>query len=155
MGKRLLVLAASGVLLAACSSPLVRIHAPDISISQFSLVDVQLLEQRYHLQLRIQNPNPYSLPIAGMHYRLFLNGIEFAHGVSNQSVEIPAYGERLVEVDMVSTIGTLLDQIQRGQLIPEDGIRYRLTGEVDVRSRLTPVGFDYHGTIPLNTPLTP
>lgn len=143
------------MLLSACSSPLVRIHSPSISIKQFSLVEAQLLEQRYRLQLRIQNPNPYTLPISGMQYRLFLNGLEFAHGVSSQSVTIPAYEERLLEVDLVSTVGALAEQLRQWTRTPEDGLRYRLTGEVDLSTRVTPVGFDYHGAIPWNTALTP
>lgn len=144
-----------GSMLLACSHPFTRIQAPSVSIAHIDLVDAQLLEQRYRLRLRVQNPNPYALPISGMHYRLFLNGLEFARGVSSQSVSIPAYEERTLEVDMVSTIGTLIEQLQRWQRLPDEGVRYRLAGEVNVRSRFAPVGFEYHGVIPLHTPLTP
>lgn len=155
MRLRILVLLAISSLLSACSNPFVRIQAPSVSIAQVSLIEAQLLEQRYRMQLRIQNPNPYALPISGMHYRLFLNGVEFARGVSSQSVQIPAYEERLLEVEMTSTIGALIGQLHRWQRIPEEGLRYRLAGEVNLSSRFTPVGFEYHGAIPTETPLTP
>lgn len=142
-------------LLTACAHPFARVQSPSVSVAQFQLLDAKVLEQRYRLQLRIQNPNSFALPIAGMHYRLFLNGVEFARGVSNQSVNIPAFSERTMEVDMVSTIGTVIDQIQRWKRDSENGLRYRLAGEADVATSFAPVSFEYRGVIPLDTPLIP
>lgn len=155
MRVRFLVVVCLSSLLSACSHPFTRIQPPSVSIAHLALVDAALFEQRYRLQLRVQNPNGYALPISGMQYRLFLNGVEFARGVSSQSVRIPAYEERLVEVEMVSTIGAVVDQIKNWPRVYDEGLRYRLVGEANVARRLAPVGFEYHGAIPLDTPLTP
>ncbi len=155
MRLRLVLLLSIYSMLMACSGPFTRIQAPSISISSLSLLDAQLLEQRYRLQLRIQNPNPYSLPIAGLQYRLYLNGLEFARGVSSQAVTVPAYEERVLNVDMISTIGTLIEQLRQWPDVQHGELRYRLAGEAKLSTRLVPIGFEYHGTIPLNTRLTP
>lgn len=155
MRSRFGLLLSMCLLLTACSSPFTRIQPPSVSISQLRLVDARLLEQRYRLQLRIQNPNAYSLPISGLQYRLYLNGLEFARGVSSDSVTIPAYEERTLDVDMISTIGTVLDQLRQWSYTEGDELRYRLAGEVKLSTRLAPVGFEYHGVIPLKTRITP
>lgn len=142
-------------LLSACTHPFTRIQPPSVSIAGIELIEAKVLEQRYRLQLRIQNPNGQALPISGMRYRLFLNGIEFAHGVSSQAVHIPAYEERLVDVELVSTIGAVVEQLSHWPRPSDEALRYRLAGEAEVSRRLAPVGFEYHGAIPLQTRLTP
>lgn len=140
-------------LLTGCSHPFARVESPSVSVSQIHLVEAHVLEQRYLLRLRLQNPNSFALPISGMQYRLFINGAEFAHGVSSQAVHVPAYGERLVEVEMVSTLGALMNQLRRWPPGPEDTLRYRLAGEAGLATRFRPVHFEYHGVFPFATPI--
>lgn len=139
--------------LLGCAHPFTRVQPPSVSISEIHLVEAQLLEQRYRLRLRLQNPNSFALPISGMEYRLFINGVEFARGVSSQSAYVPAYEERLLDVEMVSTIGSLVGQLRNWSRRPEQAVRYRLAGEVDVAARFAPVSFEFHGAFPFDTPV--
>lgn len=72
------------LMLSACATMQERFEAPKVTITSLSLDRVTLLEQRYRMGLRIQNPNDMALSIAGMAYRFNVNGRELASGVSDQ-----------------------------------------------------------------------
>lgn len=89
------------------------IEPPRVFLSDIRLDNVKLLEQRYRLELRVQNPNDVELPIGGMKYRLSLNGEEFATGVNNRSWTLPAHAEQVITVHLVSDLARVLEQFRR------------------------------------------
>lgn len=133
--SRLLVLAFLVLGLGACSSlnTLKQIvDPPKVSLANVSLVSAGLLEQRYRLSLRVQNPNSVTIPISGLDYTVNLGGSEFARGVSASSFSLPANGEDIVEID-VST--NLLDSARHVYALLKSGDRaidYSLNGNVKV-----------------------
>ncbi len=135
--------------LAACASLGARLEPPRVSLANLQLVEFGVFEQRYRLDLRIQNPNDAELPIAGMDFRLYLNDEEFARGLSNQRVTVPAFGEQLVEVQVTSGLTGILGQLQRlgqGEL---KTFSYRLAGNVKPLHRALKYPFEYRGEIDL------
>jgi LEA14-like dessication related protein len=106
-----------------------------------------VLEQRYGLQLRILNPNDTALPVAGMQYSLQINDREFAYGVSRQPVSIPAYGEAVLDVDVVSNLLSVLQQLQEANTGKQDSLKYRLSGSLSLENRFGKLPFDYHGEL--------
>jgi LEA14-like dessication related protein len=106
-----------------------------------------LLEQRYGLQLRIMNPNDTAIPLEGLSYTLEINGREFAYGVSRQSVSIPAYGEALLDVDVVSNLLNVLQQVQEMGAEKRSSLNYRLSGKMNLASRVGSLPFDYQGEL--------
>ena len=86
------VLTSTLMLSGGCASVGTSVDTPYITLAGVWLVDVNLLEQRYRMRLRIQNPNPFSLNIDGLDYRVEINDKEFARGVSNQAFSVPRYG---------------------------------------------------------------
>jgi LEA14-like dessication related protein len=106
-----------------------------------------LLEQRYGLQLRILNPNDTAIPLEGLSYTLEINGREFAYGVSRQSVSIPAYGEALLDVDVVSNLLNVLQQVQEMGTEKRGSLNYRLSGKMNLASRVASLPFDYQGEL--------
>ncbi len=137
------------LLLSACATLSGQVDPPQMSVAGLQIVDATVFEQRYRIQLRIQNPNDFALPIVGMSYDLELNGQPFLRGVSNHAVTIPAYGQGVVEVDAVSTLFSFVRQIeelQRGQL---ESLTYSLQGKISLQNRLLKLPFDFAGELSL------
>jgi LEA14-like dessication related protein len=134
-------------LLGGCSSLFQRPEPPQISLASIRPVDIGLFEQRYRLRLRVQNPNPFALRIQGMDYSLYLNEQQFAQGVSPASATVPAYGEQLVEVDVVSNLARLFDQFS--EFGRQRGLSYRLVGGIRLANVAARIPFEYQGEISL------
>lgn len=100
------------VVVGACAGMGAIREPPRVSVISIEPVDLQLLEQRYVITLRVQNPNDRAITIKGLDYEIRVNDEVFGRGVSNARVELPAYGEALAEVELVSTLSRLLRQFQ-------------------------------------------
>lgn len=85
---------------------------PRVSVVSIEPVALALLEQRYRVTLRVQNPNDRSIVVKGFDYAIRVNGELFGEGVSDERVELPAYGEALAEVELTSSLSRLLRQLQ-------------------------------------------
>lgn len=133
-------------LLAACSGLPLNSEPPRVSIAGLSLTDANLFEQRFKLQLRVQNPNDFALPIHALNYAIDINGQPFATGVSNRPVTVPGYGSELVEVEAISNLGGLLRQV--GNALKGE-LGYRLQGHAIVGDNKWKVPFEQHGEVDL------
>ncbi len=116
------------LLLAGCASLGGYRDPPRVSLVSIEPLDMTLLEQRYALQLRILNPNDVALPVSGLNYSIEINRREFAYGVSRQSVTIPAHGEALLDVEVISNLLSLMRQMQELGAGGKQVIEYRLSG---------------------------
>lgn len=95
-----------------CSALGTQPEPPNVSVSHLELVDTGLFEQRYRLYLRVQNPNDVALWITGMRFALELNGRPFATGVNAHPTNVPPYGEVVKQIDVVSGLAQVLEQLQ-------------------------------------------
>ena len=143
------VLASTLMLSGGCASLGTPVDTPYITLAGVWLVDINLLEQRYRIRLRIQNPNPFSLNIDGLDYRVEINDKEFARGVSNQALSIPRYGVDVLEVEAVSTLAGIMRQLMELEKGAPTSLKYRVTGKVSLRDRAFRVPFDYQGEFTL------
>ena len=135
------------LLLAGCAGLGTYREAPRVSLVSIQPRELGVLEQRYGLRLRILNPNDTALPIKGMSYSLRINDHEFAYGVSRQPVTIPPYGEALLDVDVVSNLLGVLQQLQEADTGQRETLSYRLTGHLSLENRLGQLPFDYRGEL--------
>ena len=134
------VLGAIAFMLSACASLGGLEKSLRVSLIDLQAVEFQLLEQRYLATIRIQNPNPVALPIHGLDYTIRINDSEFADGVSNQRVTIPAFGEKTLHLGVNSTIIKLLEQIRRfGET--KGTVKYVISGTLAIEG--IPVGVDF------------
>jgi LEA14-like dessication related protein len=78
-------------LLAACANLAGLSQKPEVSLAGLKLTQLGLFEQRFSLQLRIQNPNDVDLPIDGLTFDVELNGQPFLKGVSDKAVRVPRF----------------------------------------------------------------
>jgi LEA14-like dessication related protein len=120
----LLLAASVAVAVAGCAS--FDSTALRVSIAGIGLADSTLLEQRYTLTIRLQNPSEREVRIDGLAYDLIVNGRLFARGVSDRTVVVPRFGEQTIDVTAVGPTGAIfrhvLDIGQRTR------IEYRLVG---------------------------
>jgi LEA14-like dessication related protein len=122
-------------------------EAPRVSLASIQPRAANLYEQRYGLQLRIQNPNDEKIPIKGLSYSLEIKGREFAYGVSQQSVSIPSFGEALLDVDVVSNFLNMLQELQENSEETHSNLKYRLFGSIALADSSRSLPFDYQGEL--------
>ena len=150
LAQRKLGLLACTAVLAACASLRPPVEAPRVGLSDLEVVDFGVFEQRYRLELRVQNPNPGALRIRGMDYVLHINDQEFARGVSDRSVTIAAFGEARVDIDLVSSLAGVVAQLNELGKQGGDRLPYRLSGRLTIGS---PEQSGLFGLIPLSRSL--
>jgi LEA14-like dessication related protein len=144
---RLLLLVFGVLLITGCATMNNYPEQPRVSLVSIQPKEMTLLEQRYALQLRILNPNETAIPIEGLNYSVEINGREFAYGVSRQAVSIPPFGEALLDVDVVSNLLNVLQQMQEMSNEQQDSLQYRLSGKLSLSNSLVKLPFDYHGEL--------
>ena len=125
---------------------------PRVALAGIRLLDLGVFEQRYLLALRVQNPNRFELPIEGMSYTLDVNGSEFAHGVNNRKTTIPAYGEQILQVRVVTDLLGTLQQLHRWEEQHPQRFDYRLKGRIQLANAPVSLPFEYSGRISLSEP---
>lgn len=125
---------------------------PWVTLNAIQPLDMTLFEQRYRLRLRIQNPNETDLKVSGMSYTVYLNDREFAQGVNGEDFTVPGYGERLVEVEVTSTLFDILEQLRRKQDLPRERVTWRITGKLSLAGRPGRLPFEYSGQLDLAAP---
>jgi LEA14-like dessication related protein len=137
------------LLLGGCAALRPQPEPPIVSLAGIQMREMTLFEQRYQLQLRLQNPNDMALPITGLHCRLFINEREFAQGVSAAAVDVPRFGEALLAVDMVSDLRRVFEQLRDTGSWQAGMVSYRLSGKVAVKGRSLMLPFEYRGEFDL------
>ena len=100
-----------------------------------TLVDVRpgqvgLLEQEYAIKIRVQNPNGVEVALQGVAFDVELNGMTFAKAVSPQSEVVPAFGDAVLDVKAISTLGDVLEQVGAMRDGQPGRISYRLLGKL-------------------------
>ncbi len=144
---RLLMALCTAALLAGCAGLGAYRESPRVSLVSIEPLDMTLLEQRYALDLRIMNPNATDIPVSGLAYSIEINQREFAYGVSRQTVTIPAYGEAVLEVEVVSNLLGVLRQLQSLQEDKPAVLDYRLSGKLSLAESSQQLPFDFSGEL--------
>ena len=122
-------------------------EAPRVSLVDIAPLDLGLFEQRFRVSLRIRNPNDRDIMIRGLDYEIVINEKVFAQGVSGKPVSVPAQGESIAEVEVVSSLERLIDQLHGlGERASPD-IDYALSGHVRIDGVPFPIPFRYGGTL--------
>lgn len=148
MHTRIFLLLTGLLALGGCSSLGEYKERPRVSIAGVQLTEANLFEQRYRLQLRVQNPNPVDLPIRGLDYQVEVNGNTFATGVSDRAVVVPRYGSALLDVDGISTLSSVIRQLKDLDPLKQRQAQYVIRGNVRVTDRDLLLPFEHRGDLP-------
>jgi LEA14-like dessication related protein len=147
MNMRYFIAMVFAMILGGCASMQPPLESPYVGLTDMRILNVTLFEQRYALKVRVQNPNAVALPINGMDFRLDINDVELGRGVSDKAVTVPAYGEAVYEIDLVSNFAHIIHQIRALESGKGQTLRYHLTGGISVANRAGKLPFDYQGEI--------
>ena len=134
MNRRLAscAIAALVVLLSGCAGLPTSVEAPRISLERVALDQATVLEQRYTLTLRVENPNAIGVPIRGLSYAVRLAGTDFASGTTPQGFTVPAQDVTLIDVGVTTNLLQSARQLMTFLAGKPDAVDYALSGEVAI-----------------------
>jgi LEA14-like dessication related protein len=138
MQRRVFIAAAGALVLAGCVTPQNALP-PEIELSNVGLLSSGIFSQNIELELRLRNPNNFSLPLDALTYNLELNGAPFVRGRSDESVTIPALGDVLYPIKASTSV---LDLLQQAFNLSTSGMSYRVNG-IAYLGRFFPQGVPY------------
>ena len=135
----------------ACSTMPRDFETPKVSIANIAPKDLAIFEQRFDVQLRIQNPNDVDLSIKGLRCEIELNDKEFGSGMSGQKFTVPRFGSELINVEVITGLGSFLKQAQTLNSSGGTKWRYRLKGTAFLDSPgIFKMPFDETGEVDLS-----
>ena len=138
-----------GTTLVACSALPMNAEQPKISVADINLAGAGILEQRFSLGLRIQNPNDFELAVNAVNFDLELNGKPFITGLSGKAIVVPRFGSGVMQVEGISNGFALLNQaldVAKGE---KKTFSYRLKGTARIGDSYSRLPFDQNGEIAL------
>jgi LEA14-like dessication related protein len=136
--------------LTACVTVPPDMERPKISIANIVPKDIAVFEQRFDVQLRIQNPNDQELGINGLRCDIEFNDKEFGSGMSGQQVTIPRFGSEVVNVEVITGLSSFIRQFQELNKSGVGKLRYRLKGTMFVVApKSFKLPFDEQGDVDL------
>lgn len=136
-------------LLTGCAALQRDVEPPTVRLVGLELVQLGLLEQRFELALRVTNPNDFGVPVQALEYGVFVDGQEFATGLSSEPFELPALGEEVIRVEVGTRLLDNLQQLARWQRDPPAALDYRLEGRARLSRLPVWLPFEETGTVQL------
>lgn len=137
----------SSVVISGCSTLVNKLNPepPVVTLVGITPVKMEVLQQTFKLTLNLQNPNDFALPIRGMQFSAVINDEDFASGVSNNAVDLPAMGEAEMEVQVRSGLMQIINNLSK--LGSANSLDYALTGSVKVDGVPVRIKFSEKGTL--------
>jgi LEA14-like dessication related protein len=113
------------------------IQEPRFIITSIAILKAELINTRFRIGMRIDNPNPFPLEMSGLTYELYGNGRQWAGGTDKTPFAVNAkssvQGDLYLLMNFINMERSLLNQI-----INLADVNYRFTGEAQVST-----GIDY------------
>lgn len=126
-----------------------RIREPEFTITSIAILQAELINTRFRISLRIDNPNLFPVVLSALGYELYGEGRFWADGQEQDVLHIPAGDSAetslLLTMNFIDMKRHLLDEIIAMRLV-----RYRFTGEAEVETGISllprfHMGFDHSG----------
>jgi LEA14-like dessication related protein len=113
-----------------------RIRAPEFTIAAIAIMKAELVNTRFRVDLRIDNPNIFPVALSSLNYELYGKGRFWARGRERNILEIPPKGQAaarlFLEMNFTNMRRELLDEVIALGTVP-----YRFTGEALVDTGLS------------------
>ena len=126
---------------------------PTNLIGHIEVVEAQLFETVMRIDLRVFNTNAVALEVKGIDCSLELNGKDFARGVSDVQVHIPANGTEKIPMTVYSSLVDMARGFLRAQ--DEEKLSYKIKGRLRLEGGLmvpSVIPFASDGEISLKAP---
>ncbi|GHV93689.1 hypothetical protein AGMMS50293_00090 [Spirochaetia bacterium] len=126
-----------------------RIREPQFTITSIAIMQAELINTRFKVSLRIDNPNIFPVALSSFGYELYGEGRFWADGEEREVLYIPAQSSSetnlFLMMNFINMKRQLLDDVLAMRLV-----RYRFTGEVEVGTGVSwlpsfHMGFDRNG----------
>jgi LEA14-like dessication related protein len=126
-----------------------RIQKPVFTITKIAVLQAELINTRFRVTLKVENPNPFPMELSAFRYQLYGGGRFWADGNEKNVLSIPAGDSAEATLFLVMNfMGMRRDLLDK--VIAFQDVRYRFTGEALVSTGVAylpqfPSGFDLSG----------
>jgi LEA14-like dessication related protein len=126
-----------------------RIQKPLFTITDIAVLQAELINTRFRVKLKVENPNPFPMELSAFRYLLYGDGRFWADGNEKNVLSIPARDSAEAKLFLIMNfMGMKRDLLD--QVIAFQDVRYRFTGEALVSTGIEylptfPSGFDLSG----------
>lgn len=125
------------------------VQSPSVDLTSVEVSDMSFTRQTFLLGFSVKNPNPFSIPVKAVSYRVRLNNENFAAGETQSNFTVPASGDGdfviSVDLDLLKSGAQLTSIVRSGM---NDRVDYEVFGDLAVDIPLVPtLRFSNSGTI--------
>ncbi len=148
-GSTLIIAVVLSFILTGCAGVGKRMEQPRVKLANIRPESFNFLETVFEVQLRVFNTNDTPLIIKGIESEIEINGKDFAFGVSESDVQIPAYGTELLTLRVYSSVIDIIKSAVGMQ--KQEQLQYRITGKLRLGAGAFPgvLPFESEGQISL------
>jgi LEA14-like dessication related protein len=130
-----------------------RIRVPEFSITSIAIVRAELINTRFKVTLRIDNPNHFPVELSSFTYELYGAGRFWANGEERDIMRIPPKGSSETELALIMNFINMKRELL-DQVIAMRQVGYRFSGEALVGTGLEylpqfRMAFDRSGNSPV------
>ncbi|WP_285417280.1 LEA type 2 family protein [Pseudomonas sp. efr-133-TYG-5] len=104
---------------------------PAVHLVKVEVVRAKLLEQKFILHFRIDNPNDSDLTVRGLEYRIHLADLLLADGEYEHWITVGAKSSRFYNVPIRTNLWPQVKEVVKMLKNPRQQIPYRLEGEME------------------------
>ncbi len=131
--------------------PKVKLEKPRLSLVSIHVIKTgkaSIWEPKFRVRLNVENPNDIEFPIGGLDFRIELQGMTFASGVSAEFFTIPPKGGAEFDVDVSTGLLKAMKQISTLLRSGQAKAEYRIVGQIYVELAFVgAVAFDQRGVL--------
>ncbi|MDR1373534.1 MAG: LEA type 2 family protein [Treponema sp.] len=113
-----------------------RIREPEFTITEIAILQAELINTRFRVNLRIDNPNVFPVDLSSFGYELYGAGRFWAEGKETEVLRIPARGSAetrlFLLMNFINMKRDLLDEVIAMRRVP-----YRFSGEALIGTGLS------------------
>jgi hypothetical protein len=108
-----------------------RIRPPVFTITDIAVLQAELINTRFRVRLKVENPNPFPMELSAFRYQLYGSGRFWADGNEKNVLSIPARDSAEAKLYLIMNfMGMRRELLDR--VIAFQDVRYRFTGEATV-----------------------
>ena len=104
---------------------------PEVHLVEVELVQAKLLEQRFKLHFRVDNPNDSTLTVRGISYKVYLGSILLTEGEHSQWFSVDPKGTADYVVPVRTNMWQHVKPLVKLLESPDEPIPYRLEGTLE------------------------
>lgn len=104
---------------------------PEVHLVRVEVVRAKLLEQRFVLHFRIDNPNDSDLTVRGLEYHIHLGDILLAEGEHEHWITVGPKSSGFYNVPIRTNLWSKVRDLVKQLKSPREPVPYRLEGEME------------------------